>query len=536
MVNRHAPATADVSRSSALPGPELASRQLRALRLGVAGIVLAFLVLAALHTITIPAFLAADETPHTGYALLLSRGVLPTLDTPTPLHEIPDMPQAFVSRRRVYTANHPPLYYALVAVPLRLGVETGSPTVGFYAARLLGVGLAAAGLVAAAILARLLAPGRPQLALAAAGIGGLLPSFVHISALVHNDGLGFTTTTFALALSVLVLAKGPTNARLLWLALAAAAAAGTRSSGLLVVTLVVLGALGGAILHLKRPPRARIAWGIAHGALVAVATAILSGWFYLRNFKLYGDLTGTAANLDRFGYEPRGSTHEFLLSLKFLGAMYDQLWGRFAALQFLAKGRLGLLTDVIGLLILLGLFTAAARWLRGAPRRDVPSLLTGWMLALLLPVLLLVLLADYVARGGGAHARYLYPALAVFALVAGLGLDQLPGRRRGFPILGMFAGQVALNIVFWGNFLSRINPGRPAITVAIERRIDDIALPVGLTLTVIAALLTLSVAIVGHALWVLGEQSGAGPAHEEIEKGSFSLDGSAKPTARIIPD
>jgi hypothetical protein len=491
----------------AVAAPARATRsggERRGLAVGVAGVLLAFGVLAVLHLLTVPRFLPSDETPHTGYGLVVGRGTLPTLDTPVP-REIPGMPPPVGQRARVYTANHPPLYYALVAVPLRVGVGSGSPVVGFYAARLLGIALTAAGALATAALARLLVPSRPRVAVGAAGLGLLLPSFIHVAALVHNDGLGFATSTLTLALSVLVLVRGPSRGRLLALALAAAAAAGTRSSGLVLAGFAALAAAAAGLWHLRRPARARVAAGLAYGALVVAVTAAAFGWFYLRNVRLYGDLAGVRANLDRFGYLPDGSVAGFLLSARNLNGLYEQLWGRFAALQFLARGAHGRVGDVLGLLVVAGLLVAGVRWLRAGARPGPPERVAAWALTLLLPPLLLVLLADYVARGGGVHARYLYPGLGVLALLAAVGLDQLPGRRRGLPILAVLTAQVVLNLVFLGRFLSRITADHPAIATAVGRRMADIGLSAPVMLTAAGVLLALALAMVGRALWTLDD-------------------------------
>src|SRR5262245_4754414 len=312
-----APAAGPTGQPARTPAPRGARRPLpagreRATALGVAGVLLAFVVLATVHMLTVPRFLPSDETPHTGYALTVGHGHLPTLDTPVP-REIPGMPPAVGQRARIYTANHPPLYYALAAAPLRAGVAAGAPVTGFYAARLLGIALTALGVLAAAALARLLVPARPQVAVAAAGVGALLPSFIHIAAFVHNDGFAFTTSTLVLVASALVLIQGPSRGRLLALALAAAAAAATRSSGLVLAGVAALAAAAAVLWHLDRPARARLALAGAAGALVVAVTAATSGWFYLRNLRLYGDVAGVRANLDRFGYRPHGSVGGFLL-------------------------------------------------------------------------------------------------------------------------------------------------------------------------------------------------------------------------------
>src|SRR6266545_409148 len=191
------------------PDVDHSAQQRRVVWSGVAGMVLAFVVLASLHAITVRPYLPADEIPHTGYAVVVGHGKLPTLSTPTPI--LPKMPRRTAQGRggHIYTANHPPLYYALVAAPLRVGIATRHSMKGLFGARLITVGLGALGIVALAALALLLFPQRPGLAIAAAGIGPLLPSFVHLSALVDNNALGFTTATATLAAAVVALTRGP---------------------------------------------------------------------------------------------------------------------------------------------------------------------------------------------------------------------------------------------------------------------------------------------------------------------------------------
>jgi hypothetical protein len=54
--------------SGAMSSP---SHDRRAVRLGLAGVLLAFVVLASLHALTVSPFLPADERSHTGYGLLV---------------------------------------------------------------------------------------------------------------------------------------------------------------------------------------------------------------------------------------------------------------------------------------------------------------------------------------------------------------------------------------------------------------------------------------------------------------------------------
>ena len=84
-------------------------------RVGLAGVLLTFAVLASLQALTIYPFHPPDEMSHVGYALEISRGDLPTIETPIPGGEIPLLQHQLNNRRpanrTIWTANHPPLYY-----------------------------------------------------------------------------------------------------------------------------------------------------------------------------------------------------------------------------------------------------------------------------------------------------------------------------------------------------------------------------------------------------------------------------------------
>jgi len=123
---------------------DLEARERRGLRLGVAGAVLAFLALTTVQAVAIRPYLPPDELYHVGYAASLLEGRLPTLTTPLPGDRVPLMPDDR-RLRRVYVANHPPLFHALAAVPIGIGERLGAPLAGFLAARFLSVALAAAG-------------------------------------------------------------------------------------------------------------------------------------------------------------------------------------------------------------------------------------------------------------------------------------------------------------------------------------------------------------------------------------------------------
>ena len=97
---------------------------------------LAFLALTAVQAVAIRPYLPPDELYHVGYAASVLDGRLPTLTSPLPGDRVPLLPDDG-RPRRVYVANHPPLFYAVTALPLAAGERFGAPRAGFLAARLL---------------------------------------------------------------------------------------------------------------------------------------------------------------------------------------------------------------------------------------------------------------------------------------------------------------------------------------------------------------------------------------------------------------
>jgi hypothetical protein len=123
---------------------------------------------------------------------------------------------------------------------------------------------------------------------------------------------------------------------------------------------------------------------------------------------------------------------------------------------------------VIGLLAVAGLAVAAADRLRGRRRggQDLPAV-AAWAIVLAWPAAVLAMVAVYDGHGGHTHPRYLFPALAVLAVGAALGLDRLPGARHGLWVAGVALAQLVLTGAAWGGFLTALDGRRPDGPVAL---------------------------------------------------------------------
>jgi hypothetical protein len=479
----------------------------RSLRLGVAGAVLAFLTLSGVQALAVRPYLPPDELYHVGYAATVLGGRLPTLTTPVPAGRVPLMP-ADGQPRRVYVANHPPMFYVIGAVPLWLGERLGAPRAGFLAARLLSASLAAGGLAMVAWLALLLLPGRPRVAIGATWLAALLPSLPHVAAFVYNDGLGFLAAAAALAAAVAVVRHGPSAPRLAGLTAASAAAALTRAPGLAMVAVAVTAASAGVLLHGRGRPLRRAPLAAAAGALVGAVAAGSAIWFYLRNRSLYGSLTGAAYNQRLFRFTPQDHVLELLGSPGYSLRLYDGLWTwtRFNLPRVPAPPFLVAVPRLLAMAAATGLVLAAADGLRSRrPAWWDPPAVAAWALAVAWGVAVYVMVAAYDGHGGHTHPRYLFPGVAVLAVAGALGLDRLPGARRGLWIWGATLAQLALTGAAWAAFVTALRGRRPGSPADLLQAVAGLLADGGVgrpwaVLALAAVLMAAALALLGLAL------------------------------------
>jgi len=391
----------------------------RWLVVGVCGAALIALALALLMSVVAPPFSAGDENEHVSYALEVGHGRLPTLSTQV-RPEIPGM-----RYDDTYTANHPPLFYALEAVPLLVGTRTGHPVLGLHLARALNALIGAAGVVALAVLARVVVPRRPDVAIAAAALLAPVPLLVAVSGQVYNDALAVATSTGALVAAATVLLRGPSRRRLAVLAGAALLATATRATGGEPAALAVLAAAVAVLVHATSRGWRRVASSAAAAAAVAVPVLLGIGWFFERNRRLYGDPTGSRQALRRFPDQRVPVLHSVLSGHFWL----HQYTGMFGRAQFFS-GALRSTVYAVGVVLAVGALLAVGAGLaallnrarRSRSRRSPSTGTVATLSVLALHVLATgVIVLVYLSQGGIPYPRYLLAAVPVLALLVSYG-------------------------------------------------------------------------------------------------------------------
>lgn len=376
-----------------------------------------------------------DETAHAGYAIELARGNLPRIDTWVldDHRRFPQLSDAIAGwnprGRQVWVANHPPLYYLLAAPFMALADRLQVPGAGLLAMRVLNAAGTAGCVVVVGLIARELVT-RRAVTLLAAVLAASATTLAMQGGYGYNDGIAALVGGLVLLAGVRMLRRGPTLRRLTVVALLAAAAAGLKAPNLLAVAVCVV--MAGASVLVHRPGRGGVVRALGASGFVAVVPTLAFGWFYLRNLRLYGDLTGAEVLLTGFQRRVRGSILETAFDLGFHRRWFEEIWIRPTYDPNLRVIPHALLAAALVGLVLLCLDRLRTRGqdlpdLEGEPRRSAArrGLLVAWWLLGLHAVALLTLLVQFHSSGGYVHRRYLLPLLPLLATVLAVGLLRL---------------------------------------------------------------------------------------------------------------
>ncbi|PZR54359.1 hypothetical protein DNL40_05535 [Xylanimonas oleitrophica] len=363
--------------------------------------------LAVTQALAVAPFTAGDEVAHLDYAWQVWHGRLPVFEeglTLRPEHAwIPPVQ---------WTAQHPPLFYLLLAPLVGPLADAGHPVGAMYAARLLGAVLAGVLVLAvrwaAAGVAR---PGSP-LPLVAAYVTACSAVVAQAAGTVLNDVLAAVLTTTLLGLAVRVARHGLSGPLAAGLVVAAAACALARTSSMIVAAVCLVGAGLGGLVHRQLLRTAALT------AATLAAVAATAGWFYARNVRLTGTVTG--------GNPQWALTHQGREARSLAQVLLDPVtWDRLPNLFWWGP----VVPRPVGTLLLLGvpLVVAAVthrRVLRGPVRQVLPV-----AVPLVAALVAVGVQTTYATSGGGLYPRYMLPVVAPLAIAVAAGLSALTAPR-----------------------------------------------------------------------------------------------------------
>jgi hypothetical protein len=290
-------------------------------------------------------------------------------------------------------------------------------TLAVHLLRCVSVLYGALAVLATYLITREVFRGARAAALGAAVLTAFNPKFIFTSAAVNNDILLTALCSWALLFSVLIVTRGPSLRLYLGLGVAVGLAGVTKLSGLglIPVVLVLL-----VMVAWRHSPRKAVAGGLIVSGLVL----LLAGWWYLRNWLLYQDITGLGRFLVVLGAE---EGRDLTLS-RLVGELEGfrlSYWAIFGWLNVPAGRWVYRVYDVLVVLGVVGLPLALVKGLKKPRTVSVPSLL-------LMLVWIVVMAAGYVRYNlliDAATGRLVFPAISCLSALLAWGLVQLPPSR-----------------------------------------------------------------------------------------------------------
>jgi len=289
-------------------------------------------------------------------------------------------------------------------------------------------------------------PKRPFLAVAGAAFVAFNPMFVYMAGAINNDVVAAMSGA-AVTLACVRLMQDERGLSLRWgLILGALFSLALLSKFNLAA---IAGLIGAAMTWVAWRKKQWAEWLKAGLAIVAV-TAVLTGWWFVRNQILYGEPTGVQELTQLWGV--RDPSQSFWLAVSELDYAWTSLWGRFGYGQIPLPN--AMYAGLAGLAAL-----ALAGYALPFVRRQTAELKETAvpLLLLLLNVLLFfgVLFNYLLISPAGPMGRFFFPALPALSVLLTYGLSQYVPRRpsRGDVWLtAVLHGGMALMtvIAFWG--------------------------------------------------------------------------------------
>ncbi|HEY6041142.1 MAG TPA: hypothetical protein VIX58_03345, partial [Anaerolineae bacterium] len=259
-------------------------------------------------------------------------------------------------------------------------------------------------------------------ALLATAFVAFLPQFLFVSASVSNDNLAILLSHAAVWQTLVTMRAGLNAGRAAVLGVLVGLALVTKLN---TITLIGLVGLGFAYVLFKTRQIKQVLIG---GAIFAPLVLVISGWWYWRNFQLYGDPTTFARLAALVGERPAQPGLARWISAEFEGLRLSS-WGIFGWFNILASPAFYSFFDILAMIGIIGLGVLIWRN-RGLDLRFF--LLPCWI------VVVIFSLWRYSSEIVSSQGRLLFPALSAWAIMWSWGISALtPTRMRGLMQLAV---------------------------------------------------------------------------------------------------
>lgn len=427
---------------------------------GIALVLVAFLILGCIYSVTTPIFEASDELWHYPFVKHLADGHQASFDSQQLQGEsklawgLPVQRPGQVGPWR-QEGSQPPLYYALGAL-LTKGIDTSDmaavrqlnphadkglltldrnvnmvihtprerwpfrgTVLAVHLVRWMSLLMGAVTVLAGYLLARQVFPGDKVLALGAACLTAFNPMYLFITASVNNDALVIMLCAVCLWLMAKYVLMRPSVAQWALLGILLGLGSISKASALGMMPLAALTA--GIVAWRERSWKELLVAGFALGLPIV----LIGGWWYYRNWRLYHDPLGLSTFVAIVGARYPVPTLRQLLG-EWRGFVMSY-WGLFGGLNVAAPAWVYWALSAFGLV---GLACVPVHIWRA--HRAQPFASARWRqlgLIFLWPCIVFVSLVRWTLMTAASQGRLMFSALTAISLLTAMGLAGLMPRR-----------------------------------------------------------------------------------------------------------
>lgn len=297
------------------------------------------------------------------------------------------------------------------------GVPLSGTPLAIYIMRVMGIAMGAVTIWAVWQSGELIAPHRPVVGLLAGALTAFNPMFLFISASVNNDTMVIMLNSVVILLALQTLRKGFDLKRSILLAVLLGLATLTKLSALVLVPVIAI-----AALWVARRDKDWTGLLILGGAML-IAWATIAGWWYYRNFDLYGELFGTQTMAAVAGV--RTESFGFFTFLAEFDSFRQGYWGVFGGFNIVTNPLIYVMADFVVFIGIFGVIFLVSQLVSiqdfSFARREISLVL------FLLGIVLVGIIAyiNWTSMTYASQGRLLFPFFAAISPLLAVGLIEV---------------------------------------------------------------------------------------------------------------
>lgn len=353
-----------------------------------------------------------------------------------------------------YAANHPPLYYVLMAPVYVVSDHFGASTeTRMYLLRLAAIPLGLLIVLLAFLTVRLIFPRDTFMLITVPSFVALQTQVSYEATMVNNDILALAIFSWVLYLVVRAVRDRFPDRTAALIGVAIGLGMLTKSTSVTAVAFVGLAMLTLISFRSRAAIRGSLPRFIRTGVLIGLPAAALAAPWYIHMYQTYGNLTALpqVLELQRYWNNPSGTFFGLFFNLGFAKDRFAEMWGEYGWKVLPFDPLLMHIIAVPTLIAVAGFILFSVRTASQSIQAGRVTGLTRWQVWAI-AVLFMACAVGYLATVqfgvsfALTQARYFFPVINAFAILLMLGLRTvIPTRWLPAGSAALIVGMVALN-------------------------------------------------------------------------------------------